>query len=529
MNKFFELLRVNISLAMMQINVNRFARGKKQSHSPGYMLLFVAVLIMIYMGWIANSLYVLIGQYGIGWMLVAMALLMVSLFTLATGIYSVNTVLFESRDLDQLFSYPITPMQILFSKLLALVAENWLIGIVFYLPMLAVYCYYVKPDALFYVYALLGFVCLPFIPVCLFILLAYILNVITSGKRAKNTINAIITLGFIFGTFFGIQNLISGFKTSSVNFSGLIDSFKNFYPPLGYLTNGIIHENLGDLLVGLLWNIVPFIALCIVLSFGYKALWSRSRVVRKLRRGKLSFGVQSPFLTLLQKEFGRYFSSVMYMLNSSIGMILMTLFIILSKTGGKRIQMLESYFPADMKILFVLLVFGFTLVISNTTAPSISLEGKNLWIIKSWPIDEGKILLAKLCVHLTVTIPLLIVNCILAGFTVQLSVIDCIILFFICALFAVLSGLTGLIFNLYYHQFDFYSDTQVVKNSASVLLTLLTMAIVVAASAGIYWLLRATIVLSLFLTGVGFALAVLAAAAAAFVFTKGKEMFKNLV
>jgi hypothetical protein len=528
MNKFFELLKVNISLAMMQININRLAKGKKQSHSSGYMLLFVAVLIMVYMGWIANSLYSSIGQYGLGWLLVAMGLLLVSLFTLVTGIYSVNTVLFESQDLDQLFSYPITPMQILFSKLLALVAENWLIGFVFYLPLLAVYCINVKPDVLFYIYAILGFVCLPFIPVCLFILLAYFLNIITSGKRAKNTINVIITLGLIFGTFFGIQKLISGFKTSSVNYSDLIDGFKDFYPPLGYLANGIVNENLGNLLIGLLWNIVPFIVLCIGLSFGYKSLWSRSRAVHKARRRRLSFGVQSPFSTLLQKEFYRYFSSVMYILNSSIGMILMTLFTILSGKGGAKIQKLESLFPADMKILFVLLIYGFTLILTNTTAPSISLEGKNLWIIKSWPVDEGKILFAKLCVHLAVTIPLLVVNCVIAGFTMQLSITNCIILFVICALFAVLSGLTGLIFNLYYHRFDFYSDTQVVKNSSSVLLTYLAMAVIVAAFAGIYQLMRANIVLDWFLSGIGIVLIILASAAAAFVFTRGKEMFKNL-
>lgn len=528
MNQFFELLKVNISLAMMQININRFAKGKKRSFSSGTVLLFAAVLIMIYMGWITNTLYASIGQYGLGWLLVAMGLFMVSLFTLVTGIYSVNTVLFESQDLDQLFSYPVTPMQILFSKLFALVVENWIVGIAFYLPSLAVYCYHVKPDASFYIYAIVGFLSLPCIPVCLFILLAYLLNIITNGKRAKNTITAVITLGLIFGTSFGIQNILSGFKTSSINYFDLMGSFKSFYPPLGYLTNGIVHENLSDLMIGLAWNIVPFIALCIILSFGYQSLWSKSKVVHKARRGKLSFGVQTPFSTLLQKEFYRYFSSVMYVLNSSIGMILMTLFTVLNGTGGKKMQQLEAYFPADLKILFVLLIFGFTLVISNTTAPSISLEGKNLWIVKSWPVGEGKILLAKLCVHLTVIIPLLIVNCVIAGFTMGLSIANCITLFVICTLFAVLSGLTGLIFNLYFHRFDFYNDTQVVKNSSSVLLTYLTMAAIVAACAGIYWLMRANIVLDWFLFGIGVTLVIFVAAAAAFVFTKGKELLKNI-
>ena len=525
MSKFFELLKVNISLALMQVNVSRFAKGKKRS--PGYLFIVLAVFLMIYMGFIANILYSSTSGYGLGWMLVAMGIFMVSFLTLVTGMFSVNTVLFESRDLDQLFSYPITPMQILFSKLFALVAESWLIGIVFYLPMLAVYSYNAQPNTLFYLYAILGFVCLPFIPVCLFIVIAFLMNLITSGKRAKNTINAIITFGLIFGMVFAIQGLTSGSNAAGSNID-LFDQLKSFYPPLGYLTSGIVKENISDMLIGLLWNTVPFAALCIALSFGYKSLWSRSRVVYKVRRSKFSFGVQSPFSTLLRKEFSRYFSSVMYIMNSSIGMILMTLFTVMSGSGGAQMQVLASYFPPNMRILFILLVYGFILAITNTAAPSISLEGKNFWIIKSLPVDEGTILLAKLCVHLTVTIPLLLVNCVLAGFTLQLRIADCAVLFVLCALFAVLSGLTGLILNLYFHRFDFYNDTQVVKNSASVLLTLLTMTILVAAFAGVYWLMRTTIVLSWFLFGIGVVLAVLAAAAAAFVFTRGKQLLKNI-
>jgi hypothetical protein len=47
--------------------------------------------------------------------------------------------------------------------------------------------------------------------------------------------------------------------------------------------------------------------------------------------------------------------------------------------------------------------------------------------------------------------------------------------------------------------------------------------------AGIYWLMRANIVLDWFLSGIVIALAILTVAAAVFVFTRGKEMFKNLV
>lgn len=528
MNKFFELLRVNVSLGMSQLNLRRFSRGKGGRRSPAAVLLVIAVAFMVYFGWIADSLYRGLGPLRLGWLLVPMAFLFISFFILGTGIYSVNAVLFDGSDLDQLFSFPLRPLQILFAKVFALVVENWIIGAVIYLPIMAVYCYHETPGAAFYLFAILSFICLPFIPVCLFILIACLLNLVTSGARARNLINTVVILALIAGATFGIQHIVAGYRISAVNSAALIGQFQSFYPPLGDLTSGIVNGSAGDLLLGLLWNIAPFAVLCVALSFGYRALWSRSRAVRKTKRGKLSFGAGSPFSTLYKKELYRYGSSVMYILNSSIGMILMTLFAVLSGRGGKKLQMLEAYFPADLKILFVLLIFALALVLSNTTAASISLEGKNLWIIKSWPVDEGRILLAKLSLHLTVTIPLLMVDCVIAGFTMKLGVGNSVVLFVICALFSVLGGLAGLMINLYYHRFDFYNDTQVVKNSASVLLTYLAMAAVVAACGGIYWLWRAQIVLNGFLFGVTAALAVLTAAAAVFVFTKGKELFRGL-
>lgn len=528
MNKFFELLRANISLGMSQLNIRRLSRGKGGRKSPAAILLVIVVVFMIYFGWIADSLYRGLGRLDLGWLLVPMALLLISFFILGTGIYSVNAVLFDGRDLDQLFSFPLRPQQILFAKVFALVAENWVVGAVAYLPIMAVYCYHEMPAPSFYPFAVLGFICLPFIPICIFILIAYLLNLITSGARARNLLNTLITLALIAGTAFAIKHIVTEYKVSAISSAALVSQLKSFYPPIGYLTSGIVNGNAGDLLLGLLWNIIPFVVLCVALSFGYRALWSRSRTVHKAKRGTLSFGANSPLSTLYKKELYRYGSSVMYILNSSIGMILMTLFAILAGRGGKKIQALEALFPADMKILFVLLIFAFMLVLSNTTAASISLEGKNLWIIKSWPVDEGKILLAKLGLHLTVTIPLLIVDTIIVGFTMNLGFGNSVVLFVACALFSVLGGLAGLIVNLHYHRFDYYNDTQAVKNSASVLLTYLVMAAFVAVCGGIYYLFRANIVLHWFLSGVIAALAVLTVAAAIFVFTTGKKLFQNL-
>ena len=58
----------------------------------------------------------------------------------------------------------------------------------------------------------------------------------------------------------------------------------------------------------------------------------------------------------------------------------------------------------------VYLSFGITLMIcavmsmNDITAPSISLEGKNIWIAKTLPVDTWQILRAKLKLHNIITI-----------------------------------------------------------------------------------------------------------------------------
>lgn len=528
MRKFRELLKVNILLALMQLNMMRRAKGKGKGGSSASVLIIFVVFMMAYMGWVSNMMYNGFGKLGLGWLLLAFGLMMVTLFTLVAGLYSANAVLFEARDLDQLFTYPVSPFQILFSKVLALAAENWIVGAIFFLPGLVVYCINERPGALFYLYAVTGFFVTPLLPVCVSVLVAYLLGLLTGGMRAKTAINTILTLGMVIGFSFGMQSLFSGFRPSGQDMSLMLSDFKNVYPPLGCLVSAMAGGSVLDWLIGLAWNIVPFAILCGVLSLGYRALFGRNKTTRKATRKKLSFGVHSEFGTLFQKELLRYTSSVMYILNSSIGMVLMTLFIITAGTGGKSMAALEALLPADSKALFALLVFAFTLAITNTTAPSISLEGKNLWIVKSWPVDEEQILRAKLSLHLLVTLPLLAVNCVIAGFTLHIGAGSCLVLFVLGALFAVLGGLLGLIFNLFYHRFDFYSDTQVVKNSASVLLTMLCMALVAGAFAGIYYEWGDRIGLDLFYLLVGVVLAALVAAAASFVFTKGKQMMREI-
>lgn len=514
-------------MALVQMNLVRVSTDKKQGRGYLWAVGAVSVALIVYLGRIIKMLYDALAPYNMQWIILLLLFFMLTFITLITGLFTVSGVLFESRDLDQLLSYPLSGNQILFSKMAALTVESWPINLLFSLPLLGIYCYYTHPSAQFYLYAVLGFIFIPLLPLTVVIIISYLINLISMGKRAKNVINIVLSLATIGSLSFLIKSVTTNFKSIAAGSSSILDTIQKYYPPVGYLMNAINKNSITDLLIFLAISILPFVLLTAILSKWYKSLRGKTVIIKKMKSKGLAYKASSPFGNLLRKEFGRYFSSAIYVLNTGIGLILVTLFAISACFSGKQFENILRLF-ADYKAAGMVLFFCFFSALANTTAPSISLEGKNLWILKTSPSDAGTILLAKLCVQLTIAVPLLIIDSVIISLVLHFPFLSFLWLCLIPVLMSVLGGFVGLIANLRYHRFDFYSDMQVVKNSASVIISMFGMWLVVGVFAGIYLLCRNVVTFDIFAASVIVVLLVLIVAAGRYVFTKGKRQFELL-
>jgi ABC-2 type transport system permease protein len=129
--------------------------------------------------------------------------------------------------------------------------------------------------------------------------------------------------------------------------------------------------------------------------------------------------------------------------------------------------------PADFKMVAVALFFGFCIMMSSTTASSISLEGKNLWIIKSLPVKPETIFMGKMMLGLAVTLPIGIISSFLVYIGIGLNFFEWFVIFILVIAYGFLSSVLGLFMNLLFPKIEFKSPTEVVKQSASVGLTIL--------------------------------------------------------
>ena len=129
---------------------------------------------------------------------------------------------------------------------------------------------------------------------------------------------------------------------------------------------------------------------------------------------------------LIKKEIKRYFASPIYVINTIIGPILLLGMSIATIFMGDEVlaTILEVEIVKEIIPVFVIVVVCCILVLSCTTNSSISLEGKNLWILKSSPIKPIVIFKAKIALNLILILPALLIADIIFAFSLKLSAIQ---------------------------------------------------------------------------------------------------------
>lgn len=114
---------------------------------------------------------------------------------------------------------------------------------------------------------------------------------------------------------------------------------------------------------------------------------------------------------LLDREFSRFTASPNYMLNCGLGTFLMPLCAIaVLWKGSELFEMLDVMFAETEGSVTLLLCVVFCGLVSMNfmTAPSVSLEGKSLWLLQSLPLEPWRIFRAKIRMQLLLTgLPLL--------------------------------------------------------------------------------------------------------------------------
>ncbi|GAA0125708.1 ABC transporter permease [Clostridium sp. CTA-19] len=400
-----------------------------------------------------------------------------------TSLYKAQGFLFGQKDFDFLMALPLKSYTILLSKLLNLVVINYLVEIIVMVPPAIIYFINSNSNFLNVISFIILFIFVPFIPIVVASIIAFIISYVSSRMKYKNL--ATIIMSFIAVILFMAisMNLDNSISPEALDVNGICNMLKKAYLPSYYFTLAIKDLNFLYASNFILLSIAVFSLFIYVFNKSFKVINSKLMETYKKDNYKMKDLAESSQLkALIKKEMKRYFSSSVYVLNTFFGIVLLTIVSIIALFFGQDqlMKILDIPVAKDLIGNFVIVIMSFCVVMTCTTSSSISLESNNLWILKSSPIRTIDIFKSKIIFNLSLILPAVIINSVLLAIAFKATLIQLLWYLIIPTLYGITVAIGGLIINLYFPKLVWTSETVVVKQSLSSFLgVMLGMVIVV--------------------------------------------------
>ena len=492
------------------------------------MMLVIALSVIIMATVYAEIIGEALAKINLVHLLPMVASLITVIITFMLSIFKADGTIFGSKDLDFLLSLPLSSRAILASKLIELLSLNIGISALVMIPSTIVY--YIKSTASIscFLYMIVGIVILPLIPIILASIVAFILNIMSSKFRFSKIIYSIGMIGVIIVIFIGSLKAQDFMSYLMMNASSIENIFEKAYIPSAWFASSLINGNVGDLLKFIAISIVPFILLVFIFSRSFKKINSNLGQSYQKSNYKISkLKQKGMYQTLLNKEFKRYVASTSYVFNTLGITAMLVIMSVVSVFSGDEVLGMISKGAGRVIVLAVAAMFGVMSGMASTTPSSISIEGKNLWILKSLPIDIKDIFKAKVSMSLILSIPAIVISSLIISFGLSLSIIDTIFIIVFASVYNTFIAISGLFINILYPKFDWKQEIQAVKNTISVTITLFLSIIPVGIGFGVYKLLPSVDIMMFMIISLVIEI-ILVSLVVRILNTKGQEYFKKL-
>lgn len=446
-----------------------------------YIVLFLLIMVVFLGGMFGSLAYMLCGalaSQGLEWVYFSLF----SVLALALGVFGsvFNTYsgLYLSKDNDLLLSMPIPAKAIVFSRLMSVYIMGLMYSSVVLIPAMAVYVFVEG----FSLSSFFGCIMLLVVMSLIILVLACALGwvVAKASLKLKNksftiVIISLVFIGVYYFAVFKVQNLINSLIFNAAQYG---DGIKKYAYPvylLGKMGEGSI---VSILIITAVTAALTFVTWKILLSSFFDIATTASSGASNTNKKQKTenYKEKSAFLALFSKEFARFKSSPTYMLNCGLGTLLIPVgAVALLIKGGELLTMTENMMTNTYDSLISIIAMTIICVVAtmnDTVVPSVSLEGKTLWIVQSLPVSMKDVLLAKIGLQLSLTlIPVLFFG-ICASIALKIGAFNSVALI-LCALsFCFAYAFVGMILALSRPNLNWTNEITPIKQNVSVLISI---------------------------------------------------------
>ena len=391
----------------------------------------------------------------------ASLLSLTSIVLITLLLFTLNALLFEGNDYEMLQSLPVSQRDIIASKLLIVYIFSFCFACVMMLPGMVVHVLSTHAYIQF-VFGIVSLVFVPVMPIGIAIIFGVGILYVASFAKHTTVLKILLSVLLFIGLMIGIYLLQSVDGLSTV--MGL--QMLRIYPPsLIFLKSNILYACMSFVVSMLIFY---------MLTWKYEVLHKLSTKHRVIYHDA-TFKHHSVFHALYQKELKRFFGSYLAVINQGFGVIMLVTGSVLLVLVPPTIlfSMLKvSQIPVNV-VDYIPLVIAGMLAFTFPSASSLSLEGKNLWIIQTAPIKMKDIIFNKISVTLSLHLIGYVCAIIAVFLRFSLSVEQMITVLLIPLAYSIFTAILGFALDYRFANYSWDNEVVPIKQNLQVGLTML--------------------------------------------------------
>lgn len=488
------------------------AKAKRRWRMMAVVWIFLIAVMGFYFGALSYGLIFL----GMAEAVIPYVTALASLILFFVGVFQAGGTVFRREGYDMLCALPVHPWEIVLARLLRFYLMFFGGSALVMLPGLGVYAVFASPGWPFYPMALGGLLLVPLLPMSAALAVGAGITALTARLKGKSLLSALLSIAAVLAILYGTSQ---SFRLESLTVEDMralsgtvLNVLGKLYPPALWLGTALTKEAPLPWLLFAAVSLGVFALAAGILSACFRQICQvlfRVTARHDYRLGRLDS--RAPVVSLVSREFRRYFASSIYVVNTILGPILATVLSGAMLWGRDKLTALPL--PVDVAPLVPFLFSG-VFCLMNTTSVSLSMEGKSFWIVKSLPLPTKAVLDGKLLMNLTLDLPFYLLSEIFLLLAWKPVGPEALFFLLLPGAMILFSCVLGLFVNLRLPVLNWQSEVTVVKQSASAalggmggsLLSILCAATSAAAPEGLVIPLKAGILaLLLLVTGAMYA------------------------
>lgn len=459
-----------------------FKKNEKRSAASTAMLIVMYVIIMVvFLGgtftFLSMTMCTGMLNADAGWLYFAvMGIISIALGAFGS-VFNTYSSLYISKDNDLLLSLPIPVKYIIISRLLSVYILGAMYSLVVILPACVVYWIFASPDIVTILCSLLFAFLITLTVLILSCVLGRVVAKISVKLKNRSLVAVLASLAFIAiycFVYYKAQTLISNLIANAAIYGEKVKT--SAYPLylFGRVGEG---DPIAVLAVTGVVALLSVLTWCL-LSHSFTELAAASGKTAKKKYSEKSVKVKSVSSALLYKELRRFLASPNYILNSGMGAIIMPIAGIVLLIKGNTLSsllpaVLGDYYGLLPAIVFVAVTMLLSMVL--TAAPSVSLEGKTVWLSQSLPVTPWEILRAKLRLHILLGGLSSLFCAVCAVVALRIPLLQALLIILAVASAAVFSALFNLCLGVRMPNLEWTNEIAPIKQSAPTMLSMFGM------------------------------------------------------